>query len=153
MHEVAEERVRAEAAAAERDRLLGGVHDSLAPTVAAVFPSHHPLAGSNPPAARTTALARKYDMGRLALKPTPTILPSTTSSRSRPVFKSTGTPRRFNSLRKPAMRAAPMVARRSRRVFIRQRISSQYFSRIFAATHCQPKRRCARAKDCPRSSE
>jgi hypothetical protein len=30
MHEVAEERARAEAAAAERDRLLGEVHDSLA---------------------------------------------------------------------------------------------------------------------------
>ena len=29
MHEVAEERARAEAAAAERDRLLGEVHDSL----------------------------------------------------------------------------------------------------------------------------
>ena len=30
MHEAAEERARAEAAAAERDRLLGEVHDSLA---------------------------------------------------------------------------------------------------------------------------
>src|ERR1700722_1996013 len=36
MHEVAEERVRAEAAAAERDRLLGEVHDSLAQRLVSV---------------------------------------------------------------------------------------------------------------------
>jgi signal transduction histidine kinase/DNA-binding NarL/FixJ family response regulator len=36
MHEAAEERVRAEAAAAERDRLLGEVHDSLAQRLVSV---------------------------------------------------------------------------------------------------------------------
>jgi signal transduction histidine kinase/DNA-binding NarL/FixJ family response regulator len=36
MHEVAEERVRAEAAAAERDRLLGEMHDSLAQRLVSV---------------------------------------------------------------------------------------------------------------------
>jgi signal transduction histidine kinase len=36
MHEEAEERARAEAAASERDRLLGEVHDSLAPRLVSV---------------------------------------------------------------------------------------------------------------------